>query len=137
MANYIARTRTNYFKVKDIKAFREEMEKFSSMHNIEVWEKEIDGEIRVAFGGYDSLVSVFPDEEALEPISMEGVIRPHLEEGEACIIFEVGHEKLRYLTGEALVITQNATKYVNLTDVAIKSARKLLKRSDITFHIAY
>lgn len=55
-----------------------------------------------------------------------------LPEGEALIFREVGHEKLRYLTALATVVTRDSIDYIDMDRTAIEVARKRLSNPDYT-----
>lgn len=130
MANYNAASRTNYFKVKDIEAFKKSMSKISA-EDLEVWEDtSSDGETLVAFGGFDVFTEVYLHEDDDDfagdyLVDISEIIQPHLCDGEVCIIFESGYEKLRYVTGSAYVITKDKAEYLTIEQFAIERAREL------------
>jgi hypothetical protein len=106
MANYYSMGRTNYFAVKNLDLFKEEMDKISDVSRpIDVWENK-DGEntISVALGFPEGLPDTYYNEDTDEDCELDWVqiIRTHLEDDWVCIIQEIGWEKLRYLTGYAL-----------------------------------
>lgn len=44
----------------------------------------------------------------------------------AIIIIDAGHEKLRFVGGGSLVITNKDAVYIDIEDIAIKTAKKML-----------
>jgi hypothetical protein len=113
MANYYASARSNYFRVKDIEAFK------AAMHpDIEVsYEGHVpDGHTpepgtRVcllceADGGWPCMIDPDPFNSDSEYVDWDvlDAVAPHLAVGEWCVIQEVGSEKLRYLTGYSRAI---------------------------------
>ena len=48
------------------------------------------------------------------------------------IFREVGHEKLRYLTALATVVTRDSIDYIDMDRTAIEVARKRLSNPDYT-----
>ena len=59
-----------------------------------------------------------------------------LADKDAVIIMESGHEKLRYVTGSALIITSSETKYLDITKLAVEEAGKMLGK-DFTTRVDY
>lgn len=57
--------------------------------------------------------------------------------GDAIIITEVGYEKLRYLVGDAVVITRDAIEYINLRSAAMEAACTLLNNPQFDTQMEY
>jgi hypothetical protein len=113
MANYEAKMRSSYFKVKD----PEEFKKWIASFDLEVWERS-DG--LFAFGGDTSIPDYIEDLESEETIDIDfaGELSTHLEEGWVAIIQEIGSEKLRYLNGYACAVNWMGTfRSVNIDDI--------------------
>ncbi|HTM81573.1 hypothetical protein [Asticcacaulis sp.] len=113
MSDPIGKCRSNYFKVKDKSAF-------------EAWILEFDvdlvwSEDRVAFlGNADDggIPDRFASEDDLETVSLEEDLHQYLEDGEVCVVFNVGSERLRVLWGGAVAIhSSGATVSVRLDDI--------------------
>lgn len=138
MANYYAATRTNYFRVKDADEFREFMSHvYGTEDRIELWEKK-DMEDQLVFGfGTNSSIAGFRDcssdmdeDEANDECDYDAFVeklQTFVADDDAIIIFESGHEKLRYVTGTALVITSDCYGYLDIADLAVKHAAAMLK----------
>ena len=47
-------------------------------------------------------------------------------DGDAIIILECGHEKLRYIVGSALIITKDQCESMDIADLAASQAARLL-----------
>lgn len=129
MANYYAYVRTNYFHVNDAEDFKKFIATVSSSegYKVELFEeKDKSGTPIFGFGcqGQPS----FPDDESYEGIIE--VLAGFVSDDDAIIITEVGHEKLNYLVGEARIITSKEIRYITISDLAIKTARKLLNKPD-------
>ena len=99
MANYIASARSNSFCVKDIAALEAAMP-----DDIDVYVESI-SERRVTLlvtnsdgGGWPSMIYNESTDE-FEDWDIQTVVSDHLEDGEWCVIQEVGAERLRYLVG--------------------------------------
>lgn len=132
MANYCCATRTNYFKVKNEKKFLDFMNNVQgSEDNIQIWTKELNGIKYFAFGCYGGIAGWNDtDDEDYDwdnayDFFVDGLGRL-VADDDAIIIFESGNEKLRYLRGDAMIITNTGTVYVNINDVATRKASELL-----------
>lgn len=110
MANYYCYSRTNSFKVTDPDKFKEVVGHICCEDNIKIWSGE-DG--RFSLGAHDNITSYY-DEDKEEYIEIFEDLQKILPDGEAAIFFEVGYEKLRYLVGQVVVITNKEIKYSNI-----------------------
>ena len=45
---------------------------------------------------------------------------------------ESGHEKIRYVTGSAFIITSNATKYLDVETLALEATKKMVGTEFVT-----
>lgn len=144
MANYTCVQRTNYFKVIDEKKYAELMSKVRGDEDtIHLWDETKDGVLFHAFGCYSSM-SYYPDNEdgteAEEPAEWEEFCKELsnlLPEVEAVILLEAGHEKLRYLTGWAQILTRHGSRFVDLARESCKKACELLKDDSWSTRIYY
>lgn len=98
MANWYRQSRTNYVRVKDLEGLKESVAPFG----LEVSTKD-DDESRVCLLPDDSRDdcgwrSLSDDDVEFDPTVH---VMPFLEDGEILVIQEIGHEKLRRLTGWA------------------------------------
>jgi len=106
MADWHGTCRSNYFRVKDRKAFEEALAQFDA----ELLDHPKEGSDAVGFISTDQFGGVptrYYDDEGDEldgPINILDVIGEHILPGDVCIIMEVGAEKARYVTGEACAI---------------------------------
>ena len=145
MANYYGNTRTNYFHVKDEAAFREFMGKVAGDEDgIDLWDDEKDDQGNTLFGfGLYGCIAGIPipvlDENGQDTGETENDfdaftdgLQQHVAEDDAIIIFEAGHEKLRYVGGGAVIITAKDTKYIDLQTAACKKAAELLQNEKWT-----
>ena len=133
MANYNCVQRTNYFHVKDSEAFRELMEKVEA-EDLRYWEeKDEDGNLTFAFGCHgniagipfqDDVGAMVTDEDSYEDFLTE--LQKCVDEHDAIILIESGHEKLRYISGIATVITRDSIEYLVLSKTALGLARRML-----------
>lgn len=137
MANYYGKTRTNYFHVTDEKKFFEIM---SKMHldedELQVWGKDDgNGGTLHGFGGYGTLCFYDDDNYAMDDFIDD--LSEILPENEACIILEIGNEKLRYFEGIASIITRSGFESIDLNDWAVSTAQVMLGDSNYRTSIAY
>ena len=56
---------------------------------------------------------------------------------DATIFIEIGHEKLRYLIGLVVIVTTNDVKYLDLSNIAIETAKNMLNNPDWTTKLNY
>lgn len=119
MANYYESARTNYFQVKDIDAFKNELEMFKAL---EVIPSEQDGKTYVCllnknengfpFEVYDDTLEDYVE------INWEGIFADHLQDDSVAIIMGSGSENLRYINGYAIAFNNKGeTKQVYLDDI--------------------
>ena len=123
MSNYYGVVRTNYFHVKDEEQFRALMAKaIGDEDGIELWddEKDRNGSQVFGFGVYGGISGVLNHDGLKECVA----------EDDAILIFEAGHEKLRYVGGGVTIITSKNIEYLNLQDVGCRKARELLGNDD-------
>lgn len=139
MANYMCFNRTNYFKVTDAEAFKAFLAKVETDtgENPLVWEKEINGKLHYAFGIYASIIGV-PGKtgEADYDRFIDG-LQEYIAEDDAVILFHAGHEKLRYVTGCATVITKNSVDILNIQDIAVRIAQEKLANLEYSTECDY
>lgn len=106
MANFESTTRTNYFSVTDEEAFESIAGKLTSNEgSVSVWSRTEDEVKKYAFGAYGEILYEgipLTDSEAFLT-EMQAI----LPDSEAFVIEEMGHEKLRYLSGVAYIITKH------------------------------
>lgn len=131
MAEFKGCARTNYFRVKDEKAFLTMMQSVSADDDsVDVWEKTIDGKKHFAFGSYSMNIGLRQhDEEGDDYIDTETfllTLKCVVADDDAIIITEVGNENLRYLSAYATVITSKAIRCLNLETIAGFAAREAL-----------
>jgi hypothetical protein len=112
MANYIAMARSNYFRVKDVEAFKK---RFHGMQDMEVIE-DSEGGVGLMCNGESAWPSDLWDDEKDEYVGYDFIedLRTHLADGETCVLFEIGYEKMRYLVGVAFAF-QNKGELLQTT----------------------
>ena len=134
MANYCCTIRTNYFHVKDEAEFRSLMEQtYGSEDTIEVWEKRDDGgNMMFGFGCYGGIAGIRNTDEEdddLEDTAFDRFLeklQQCVAEDDAVIIMEAGNEKMRYIVGTALILTNKACECLDIAELAEKRAAELL-----------
>lgn len=135
MANYCCAVRTNYFRVKDEDAFRELMSRaYGSEDTISLWEKTTgDGAKLFGFGCYGGIggvrnAQVDEDDDADETAYDEFVdeLQKCVASDDAIIIMESGSEKLRYVIGQATIITEKDCQYIGIDQESMQRARQML-----------
>ncbi len=104
MANYYATARSNYFTVKNCSDF----EAWCKNTALKFWNQSPNKPNVYAIAPNDSsdtgCWSSHEDEEGDYGLHIYNELAQHLAENEVAILQEVGHEKLRYLVGEAIAI---------------------------------
>ena len=110
MADWYGHARSNYFRVKDLDAFKAKMEQVG----LEVVGRrqddsvEADGRVAVLSTNDDKggWPSGYYDDDADEDVEVDVVelIAEHLADDEVAVFMECGAEKLRYLTGNATAV---------------------------------
>jgi hypothetical protein len=117
MANYYGHARTSYFEVRDLEAFQAAVEPLEVEVVVEDGHPE-----RVALLSNDD--GGWPDqywneaEETDVEIDLVSLVADHLADGWVAVFMEVGHEKLRYLFGNAVAVNASGeTRQVNLTGI--------------------
>ena len=142
MANYECTVRTNYFRVKDPDAFREYMDHVSGAEDqIRVWNEEGG---RFGFGCYGGIAGIPTEDNGSDDYDPEwdydafiNGLREHVADNDAIIILEVGNEKLRYLCGQATIITSKEIKFLDMETLAVRSARDMLENPEYTTKCEY
>ena len=142
MANYNCAIRTNYFHVNVLDVFMNLMDQVvGSEGEVELWkETDQNGDPIFAFGCYGGIAGIPDDlDNEFDDDSYDRFIaklQECLADKDAVIIMESGHEKLRYVTGSALIITSSETKYLDITKLAVEEAGKMLGK-DFTTRVDY
>ncbi len=140
MANYCCAIRTNYFHVKNENRFRELMKQvYGSENEVMIWEKtDTDGKTVFGFGVYNGIAGLKSgqedvsdddfDESSYDEFIKE--LQQCVADDDAIIIMESGNEKLRYIVGKALIITNREYKYLNIVSIAAQKASEMLTNPD-------
>ena len=133
MGNYYAATRSNYFRVKDARAFKAWCRKC----HLEFWTGDQQGDdpdeefFAVSAGAGDGWPTFDPEQEA--EIAFTAALGAHLDPRDVAILFEAGHEKLRYVFGEAIAVHPDGrTVSVSLNDIYPRARKAFGRRLSIT-----
>lgn len=108
MANYECASRTNYFRVTDDERFNQRIAgKLTSDdgNDVSVWSRTEDEVKKYAFGAYGEIL--YEGIPLTDSEEFQTEMQEILPDGEAFVLEEVGHEKLRYLSGVAYIITKH------------------------------
>lgn len=132
MANYYGVGRTNYFRVKDIDAFRKE---FDTIRGVSIQTKDElcpeTGKPWVMLmdehpdGGGWSPYYDYEGDEADYDVDLEEIIANHLIDSDVAVIMETGHEKHRYLIGWAAAVNSKGERVGINLDGIYKAAEHL------------
>ncbi len=128
MANYECASRTNYFRVTDDERFNQRIAgKLTSDdgNDVSVWSRTEDEVKKYAFGAYgEILYEGIPLTDSEEFLTEMQEILP---DGEAFVLEEVGHEKLRYLSNMAYVITKYDSACIDLDAFIRRKVREIVQ----------
>ena len=137
MSSYGCAIRTNYFHVKDAAAFKDFMKLvYGGEDSIELLEKQdTNGKPTFMFCCYNGIAGLvtssddndFDTETAYDEF-IDG-LQKHVADDDAIIIFEAGNEKLRYVVGQAEIITSDSYSFISLKAEAVKRAASVLHNS--------
>ena len=115
MADMYGAVRSNSFKVKDVEKFKAWFAAYYFGYDIELWVDDEQERI-LSFGGYEQYPSAhlrrFDGDDVIDAdlqAFAEELCR-HLEEGEVFSVTAGGHEKLRYVSFDQLIIAQQHPK---------------------------
>lgn len=130
MANYECVSRTNYFHVKDAETFREFMDSVIA-DDLHLWEeKDNDNNTVFAFGCEGTIYGI-PDENGDSRLDLFFIkLQKHIADNDAVILMEAGHEKLRYVTGYATVVTRTDIQTLGIETFALEKAKEMLNNPD-------
>lgn len=117
MSDMYGAIRSNWFRVKDFDSFKSWFDTNVMLgQDIRVLQK--DGLTSIA--GYEMYPSAYPQQRAEEQLSpweldeFAKEIRKHLEPGEEFRVLSAGHENLRYVIAEHLVISHSTATFTSL-----------------------
>lgn len=120
MSNTLARS--NYVLVKDIDALKADLP------------EDLDIEVTTGSGEQADMVALLcenglwpsyydEDEDEDQPFDIVGVFAQHLAEGQVAVFHEVGHDKMRFMIGNAIAVTHTGERVeVSIDDIYAKAA---------------
>ena len=127
MANYMAVTRTNYFRVTDEDRYKELFEMLTGEDNIEDFTKRTeDGVILHGFGCYGDVEYYDEENDEYDFDEWLSKLQEIIPNDEAFILESSGYEKLRYVTGWVVVVTRKEIASMSCDSWAKKKAKELL-----------
>ena len=136
MANYMATARTNYFRVTDEEKWQELFNGLCCEDEIHDFTEERNGVKYHGFGAYDFINYLGGNEEECDWEKFVTELKKILPDDEAFIYIEVGNEKLRYVNGFVIVVTNKKIKSMSLDNWA-EEQTKLLLGNDFKTRIEY
>lgn len=122
MADYLSCTTTNHFQVTSEKELRELVSCIDCNDEIEISHYEENGKTYYSLCAYGSFLGLVDNDDINELYKAFQKILP---DGEVLALFEVGHEKLRYVDGSTTIITNKTYQYKSLHDIATNLARTI------------
>lgn len=131
MANYYSKCRTNYFSVTDENKLEEIINSCKAEGEIQLLKNQ---EGKYGFCCDCNLYGIGDDDNSYNLLLEE--LKKILLEDDAIIIINIGYEKMRYLTGGCDVITKNNIEYIDIINVALKTARRMLQNSKFETQIS-
>lgn len=142
MATIDITNRSNYFRPKNIQSCADFI---MTATNMSVWEKQGDPS-RIAFGGNcdvnvtEEYMETYRKEHPTEDDAMNIFIQKmqeFLPDGEIIAVETIAHEKLRYVTGHTIIITNDYTEVNNMHYQLEQHIRKKFSRPDFTLDDEY
>jgi len=143
MANSHEVARTNYFRVTDETRYAELFKNLvGGDDGVKDFTKEEDGVILHGFGAYGSVDYLTSSQEDEDDGNFNfdhflSELQKILPEDEAFVYMESGHEKLRYLTGLAIIATSKEIRSVDLLQQAMSAAREMLGNESFCTQLEY
>lgn len=123
MADYIAKTRTNYFSVKDEALFRALMDEAAEdQHDLKV----MTNEGKFAFCCEGTLNGIYSPDCVDMTDAFYARLQPIIADGDACIVITAGWEKFCSVDADAVVVTNKDIKELSMSSMAIKAAAEML-----------
>ncbi len=140
--NYTATTRTNYFRVEDAEKLEALLQKVSAEDAVEFFTRinPITHETYYGFG-CEGIIYGMPtseDEDCEEDYDeFVKALQELIVEGDAAIIMQTGHEGLRYVDANAVIISKKDVKFWSMDSTLIEQARELLGNADWATDLQY
>jgi len=113
MANFNGSGRTNYFRVNDIEAYKQELKPAP----VELKTSSSDSDLVCLLSNCETGSFSTYNEDDEEVCAIDITVR-HLKDKEVAIFIESGSEKLRYISGHAQAVNNKGEyKNISLTDI--------------------
>ncbi len=132
MANWYGNARSNYFRVKDTDVFL----RWTERRGFGVFKSQQGPNVLAIHPGNATDCGDWPsyDMENDTEFDLVAELAGHLELGQIAVLLEVGAEKLRYLTGQAIAVNaRGRVVEVTLNDIYRKAAHAFrIPESEIT-----
>ena len=134
MANYCEIARTNYFRVTDEERYQELFNHLTSEDKIyDFTRTDKNGITWHAFGSFSYIQYKIDENDCWADRDVFfDELQKILPDNEAFIFMSVGHEKLAYVNGFSVIITNKDIQYVDIIGDAIKKARIMLNNPEWT-----
>ena len=137
MANYEETSRTNYFRVTDEKRYQELFKNLTPNDEIyDLTKTDENGVVWHAFGSFTCIDYEYEKNKYDRDIFFVEM-QEILPDDEALIFMSSGYEKLRYVTGLSVIVTNNDIRYVDIISNAIVKARAMLNNPGWTTEVDY
>ena len=132
MADYLSCTTTNKFQVTSEQELRDLVSKIDCNTEIEIVASKENGKTYYSLCAYGSFMGL---EDGEDPNELYKAFQRILPDGEVLALFEVGHEKLRYVDGSTTIITNETYQSKSLHDITTKLARTIINNPNYTLNI--
>ena len=135
MANYTGITRTNLFRVNDEAAFRKLTKRIACEDDLIVMEKIHDTQKYFGLACYSTLQLLDEGgEDIIDDIDeLYFALQQVLHQEDMIILFEIGHEALRYVAGSYVIITSHQIYYGGLKEAAEAKALEFMPQAKIIY----
>lgn len=127
--NYNSSIRSNYFKITDRVAFEKLCEQLSGEDsvNVSINEQNI---ARISCYG---MLRYYNEDDGFDNLDkFYELLQPIIDPNDAAIFVSIGQEGMRYIGGNATIITNNKVIYKDLWHMVIEEARTLLQNPEWT-----
>lgn len=126
MADYICRARSSYFRTTD----REKLQELVDKVGAELWTCTVDEVEHCAFGNYNGITEYW-DDESNETIDITPLLQQLIPDDETIVLQEVGHEKLRYVSAWAVIITKHNIEVLDFETKVLERALEISGKEHI------
>lgn len=128
MSSWVGTARSNYFRVKNIEAFKAAIATATAGEvNVDESETRMGAVALFSQTEYGDWPSSVYDEKKDEYVdaNIEETVIGHLKDGEVAVFKEAGAEKMRYVTGRAVAVNNKGKRVVvDISDIYRLAARR-------------